>query len=40
MDIDSFIVYTKTDDIHKDIAEDVKIRSDTTNYKLDRPLPI
>ena len=34
-----FIVYIKTDDIYKDIAEDVEIRSDTSNYELDRPLP-
>ena len=35
MNTDSFIVYSKTDDIYKDIAEDV----DTSNYELDRPLP-
>ena len=29
MDTDSFIVYIKTDDIYKDIAEDVEIRFDT-----------
>ena len=39
MDTDSFIVYIKTDDIYKDIAEDVENRFDTGNYKLDRPLP-
>ena len=33
-----FIVYIKTDDIHKDIAEDVETRFDTSNYELDRPL--
>ena len=38
MDTDSFIVYIKTDDIYKDIAEDVEIRFDTSNYELDRPL--
>ena len=27
----------KTDDIYKDIAEDVEIRFDTSNYELDRP---
>ena len=31
-------VYTKTDDIWKDIAENVENRFDTLNYKLDRPL--
>ena len=39
MDIDSFLVYIKTDDIYKDIAEDVETRFDTSNYELDRPLP-
>ena len=38
MDIESFIVYIKTDDIYKDIAEDVKTRFDTSNYELDGPL--
>ena len=35
----SFIVYIKTDDIYKGIAEDVETRFDTSNYELDRPLP-
>ena len=39
MDKDSFIVYIKTDDIYKDIAEDVETRFDTSNYELDRLLP-
>ena len=39
LDTDSFIVYIKTDDICKDIAEDVETRSATSNYELDRPLP-
>ena len=39
MDTDSFIVYIKTDDICKDIAEDVETRFDNSNYELDRPLP-
>ena len=39
MDTDSFIVYIKTDDIYKNIAENVENRFDTSNYKLDRPLP-
>ena len=34
----SFIVYVKTDDIYKGIAEDVETRSDTENFELDRPL--
>ena len=28
-----------TDDIYKDIAEDVETRFDNSNYRLDRPLP-
>ena len=39
MDTDSFIVYIKTNDIYKDIAEDVVTRFDTSNYELQRPLP-
>ena len=44
MDIDIFIVYIKTEDIYKDIAEDVETRFDTSNHELesksiDRPLP-
>ena len=38
MDTDSFIVYIKTDDIYKDVAEDIETRFDTSNYKLDKPL--
>ena len=34
-----FIVYIKTDDFYKDIAEYVETRFDTSNYQLDRPLP-
>ena len=36
IDTDSFIVYMKTDNIYKDIAEDVEPRFDTSNYELDR----
>ena len=36
---DSFIVYIKTDNIYKDIAEDVETRFDSSNYELGRPLP-
>ena len=39
MDTDSFIVHVKTDDMHKDIAEDVETRFDTSNFEIDRPLP-
>ena len=38
IDTDSFIVYIKTDNTYKDIAEDVRTRFDTSNYELDRPL--
>ena len=34
-----FHVYIKTDDIYKDIAENIETRFDTSNYELDRPLP-
>ena len=39
MDTDSFIVYIKTNDIYKDIAEDIDTGFDTSNYELNRPLP-
>ena len=39
MDIDSSIVQIKTDDIHKEIAEDVETRFDISNFELARPLP-
>ena len=39
MDTDSFIVHIKTDDIYKNIAEDVATGFDSSNYELDRPLP-
>ena len=39
MDTGSFIVHIKTDDIYKDIAEDVETRFDTSNFEIDRPLP-
>ena len=38
MDRDSFIVHIKTDDIYKDLAEDVETRFYTSNYELDRQL--
>ena len=39
MDTSISMVYIKTDDIYKDIAEDVESRFDTSNYELDRALP-
>ena len=35
--MDTDIVYTKTDDIYKDIAEDVERGFDASNYELNRP---
>ena len=39
MDTDSFIVHITTNDIYKDIPEDVKTRFDTQNYELNRSIP-
>ena len=39
MDTDSFIMNIKTEDFHKDIANDVEKRFDTSNYEVDRSLP-
>ena len=39
MDTDSFIMYIKTEDFYKDIANDVEKRFDTSNYEVNRPLP-
>ena len=36
MDLDSFIVHEKTDDIYKDIAEHVETRFDTSNFEIYR----
>ena len=33
MDVDSFIIHVKTDDIYKDIAVDVETRLDTSKKK-------
>ena len=39
----SLILYIKTDDVYKDIVEDLEtiryVKFDTSNYELDRPLP-
>ena len=40
MDTGSFIVQVKTNDIYKDIAEDVEKGFDTSNFMIDRALPI
>ena len=39
MDTDSFIVYIKTDNLYKDIAEDGGTRFAISSYELNRPLP-
>ena len=42
MDTDSFVIYIKTEDFYKDIANDVERWFDTSNYdeKDERPLPV
>ena len=40
MDTDSFIMDIKTNDFYKDIANDVDNRFDTSNYDVNRPLPM
>ena len=37
---DSFITHVKTEYIYKDIAEDVETRFGTSNYEIDRPVPM
>ena len=39
-DMDSFIMNIKTNDFYKDIANDVENRFDTSNYEVNRPLPM
>ena len=40
MDTDSFVMHIKTNDFYKDIANDVECKFDTSNYEVNRPLPI
>ena len=40
IDTDSFIMHIKTEDFYTDIANDVEKRFDTSNYEVNRPLPI
>ena len=40
MDTDSFILNVKTNDFYEDIANDVENRFDTSNYEVNRPLPM
>ena len=40
MDTDSFIMNIKTNDFYEDIANDVECKFDTSNYEVNRPLPM
>ena len=40
MDTDNFIMNIKTNDFYEDIANDVENRFDTSNYEVNRPLPM
>ena len=40
MDTDSFIMDIKTNDFYEDIANDVECKLDTSNYEVNRPLPM
>ena len=40
MDTDSFIMSIKTNDFYKDIVSDVEKWFDTSNYEVNRPLPM
>ena len=40
MDTDSFIMHIKTEDFYKDIADNVERMYDTSNYTVERPLPM
>ena len=39
MDTDSFIIHIKTEDVYKDISNDVEKRLDTSNYEINKPFP-
>ena len=40
MDTNSFVMNIKTNDFYKDIANDVECKFDTSNYEVNRPLPM
>ena len=40
MNTDSFVMNIKTEDFYEDIANDVEKRFDTSNFEVNRPLPI
>ena len=39
-DTDSFIVNIKTEDVYEDYVNDVEKRFETSNYEIERPIPI
>ena len=39
MNTESFIGYIITDDMYKDIAKDVEVRVNNSNFELDKTLP-
>ena len=39
MDTDSFIIHIKTEDVYKNITNDVEKRYDKSNSEVNRPLP-
>ena len=40
MDTDSFVMNIKTTDFYKEIANDIECKFDTSNYEVNRPLPM
>ena len=40
MDMNSFIVHVKSEDIYVDLSEDIEVRFYTSNYEVERPLPM
>ena len=40
MDTNTFIVHLKTEHVYKDIPEDIEKRFDTSNFEIDRLLPL
>ena len=40
MDTDSFVMNIKTNDFYKEIANDIECKFDTSNYEVNRPLPM
>ena len=40
MDADSFIINIETENLYKDIADNAEKKFDTSNYEVNRPLPM